>query len=125
MPSRSDKPQWAAEWSYNWDRILCFVLASYSVTFFPEGNMRIWLCTTPTDMRKSYNGVSTLVKSHLNEIPLNGHLHVLVNRKCNQKKILFFDRNGYSIWGKRLEQGQFVVRASGTDKVTLSYVQLS
>jgi len=86
--------------------------------------MRIWLCTTPTDMRKSYNGLSALVKNHLGDNPLNGNLYVFINRKCNQMKILFFDRNGYSIWGKRLEQGQFVVRATGADKVTLSYAQL-
>jgi len=92
--------------------------------FFPEGNMCIWLCTTPTDMRKSYNGLSALVKNHLGDNPLNGNLYVFINRKCNQMKILFFDRNGYSIWGKRLEQGQFVVHATGADKVTLSYAQL-
>ena len=86
--------------------------------------MRIWLCTAPTDMRKSYNGLSALVKNHLNDNPLNGNLYVFVNRKCNQMKILYFDRNGYSIWAKRLEQGRFMVRAHGADKVTLSYVQL-
>ena len=92
--------------------------------FFPEDNMRIWLCTAPTDMRKSYNGLSALVKNHLNDNPLDGNLYVFVNRKCNQMKILYFDRNGYSIWAKRLEQGRFMVRAHGADKVTLSYVQL-
>lgn len=92
--------------------------------FFPEGNLRIWLCTTPTDMRKSYNGLSALVKNHLNDNPLNGSLYVFINRKGDQMKILFFDRNGYSIWSKRLEQGRFVVRHRGEDKVTLSYAQL-
>lgn len=92
--------------------------------FFPEGNLRIWLCTAPTDMRKSYNGLSALVKNHLQDNPLNGSLYVFINRKGDQMKILFFDRNGYSIWSKRLEQGQFVIRHSGEKKVTLSYVQL-
>ncbi len=92
--------------------------------FFPEGNIRIWLCATPTDMRKSYNGLSALVKNHLNDNPLNGSFYVFINRKCNQMKILFFDRNGYSIWSKRLEQGQFVVRHQDGKKITLSYAQL-
>lgn len=92
--------------------------------FFPEGNLRIWLCTAPTDMRKSYNGLSALVKNHLNDNPLNGNLYVFINRKCSQMKILFFDRNGYSIWSKRLEQGQFVVQKTDDNKVTLSYAQL-
>lgn len=92
--------------------------------FFPEGNLHIWLCTAPTDMRKSYNGLSALVKNHLHDNPLNGNLYVFINRKGDQMKILFFDRNGYSIWGKRLEQGQFVVRHCEEKKVTLSYTQL-
>lgn len=92
--------------------------------FFPESTIRIWLCTAPTDMRKSYNGLSALVKSHLDDNPLNGNLYVFINRKGDQMKILFFDRNGYSIWSKRLEQGQFVIRHSGEKKVTLSYAQL-
>ena len=92
--------------------------------FFPEGNLRIWLCSAPTDMRKSYNGLSALVKNHLDDNPLNGNPYVFINRKCNQMKILFFDRNGYSIWSKRLEQGQFVIHDNGELKATLSYVQL-
>jgi len=92
--------------------------------FFPEGNLRIWLCSAPTDMRKSYNGLSALVKNHLDDNPLNGNLYVFINRKCNQMKILFFDRNGYSIWSKRLEQGHFVIHNNGELKAPLSYVQL-
>jgi len=92
--------------------------------FFPEGNIKIWLCTTPADMRKSYNGLSALVKNHLGDNPLNGNLYVFINRKCNQMKILFFDRNGYSIWCKRLEQGRFIVRSSGENKCSLSFTQL-
>jgi len=92
--------------------------------FFPENNLRIWLCTQPTDMRKSYNGLSALVKNHLNDNPLNGQLYVFINRKADQMKILFFDRNGYAIWSKRLEQGQFVVHPNGELKATLSVAQL-
>ena len=92
--------------------------------FFPESNLRIWLCTKPTDMRKSYSGLSALVKNHLNDNPLDGNLYVFINRKANQMKILFFDRNGYAIWGKRLEQGQFVVRTQGEKKTALSFTQL-
>ena len=92
--------------------------------FFPASNLRIWLCTTPTDMRKSYNGLSALVKNHLQDNPLSGNLYVFINRKGDQMKILFFDRNGYSIWGKRLEQGRFVTHDSSDKKATLSYTQL-
>ena len=92
--------------------------------FFPEANVRVWLCTQPTDMRRSFNGLSAMVKSTLNDNPLSGHLYVFVNRKKNMIKVLFFDRNGYAIWSKRLEQGQFVFTASQEHKRKLSFAQL-
>ena len=75
--------------------------------FFPESGVRVWLYTHPTDMRKSYDGLSALVKNQLQEDPLSGQLFVFINRKGTQTKILYFDRSGYCIWSKRLEQGTF------------------
>lgn len=92
--------------------------------FFPESQVRIWLCTQPTDMRKGFNGLSALVKNTLQENPLSGQLFVFVNRRKNQTKVLYFDRSGYCIWSKRLEQGQFVVRADAEGKRQLDWTQL-
>ena len=92
--------------------------------FFPESQVRIWLCTLPTDMRKSYNGLSALVKNALQGNPLSGELFVFVNRRQNQMKVLYFDRSGYCIWSKKLEQGQFVVRGSPGGKRQLNWTQL-
>ena len=92
--------------------------------FFPESRVRIWLYTQPTDMRKSYNGLSALVKSQLQDNPLSGELFVFVSRRQNQMKILYFDRSGYCIWSKRLEQGQFVVRNDPSGKKELNWTQL-
>jgi len=91
---------------------------------FPEGQMRIWLYTQPTDMRKSYNGLSALVKQQLTEDPLSGQLFVFINRKRTQMKILYFDRSGYCIWGKRLEQGQFHAPAGEALKRALNWTDL-
>ena len=91
----------------------------------PETNLRIWLHTEPTDMRKSYDGLSVLVKQNLKEDPLSGHLFVFINRKQTQMKILYFDRSGYCIWSKRLEQGQFHYRKeSGGSKQPLDWARL-
>ena len=92
--------------------------------FFPESRVRIWLYTQPTDMRKSYNGLSALVKSKLQGNPLSGELFVFVNRRQNQMKILYFDRSGYCIWSKKLEQGQFIVRGAPGGKRPLNWTQL-
>jgi transposase len=96
--------------------------------FFPEAQVRIWLYTQPTDLRKSSAGLSALVKEKLLEDPLSGQLFVFVNRKRNYLKALYFDRSGYALWAKRLEQGQFHYRskrAVGTrPKIALNLTDL-
>jgi len=81
----------------------------------------LWLCTAPTDMRKSFTGLSALVKHHLGRAPLSGQGFVSINRRRTQLKCLYFDVNGYCIWSKRLERGQFAVthgREPGTVALT-------
>ena len=92
--------------------------------FLPETQVRIWLCTAPTDMRKSFDGLSALAKNSLGESPISGELFVFVNRRGNQMKILYFDRSGYCLWCKRLEQGRFMVRESATGKRLLNFTEL-
>jgi transposase len=96
--------------------------------FFPEAQLKVWLYTRPTDMRKSFDGLSSLVKEKLSENPLSGQLFVFVNRRRNYLKALYFDRSGYALWAKRLEQGQFhYCRGRGAaagDKVALNVTEL-
>jgi transposase len=92
--------------------------------FFPESGVQVWLCTQPTDMRKSYNGLSALVKSQLQEDPLSGQLFVFINRKGTQVKVLYFDRSGYCIWSKRLEQGTFCHHWQDVVKRSLCWTDL-
>lgn len=74
------------------------------------GPARLWLFTAPTDLRKSYDGLSGLVRSSLGQDPLRGDGFVFVNRRRTQLKLLYFDAGGYCIWSKRLERGEFGVR---------------
>ena len=92
--------------------------------FLPEDQLRIWLCTAPTDMRCSYDGLSGRVRNHLQGDPLSGQLFVFINRRRTQLKILFFDRTGYCIWAKRLERGQFHVPASADLKQPMHLMAL-
>jgi len=85
--------------------------------WIPDRALSVWLYRRPTDMRKSYNGLSALVKQQLHDDPLNGTLYVFVNRRRTQMKCLYFEGDGYCVWAKRLEQGQFRVRFDGVDKV--------
>jgi len=92
--------------------------------FLPEADIRLWLCTQPTDMRKSFDGLSALVKNILEEDPLSGQLFAFINKRKTQMKILYFDRSGYCIWSKRLEQGQFNFHAGKANKKSLNWMQL-
>ncbi|MEJ2755263.1 MAG: IS66 family insertion sequence element accessory protein TnpB [Gammaproteobacteria bacterium] len=92
--------------------------------FFPESTTKVWLCVAPTDMRKSFNGLSSLVKHQLNENALSGDLFIFVNRRKTLMKVLYFDRHGYCIWMKKLEQGAFQIPRGGADKISLDYTQL-
>lgn len=92
--------------------------------FFPESRVRVWLHARPTDMRKSFDGLSALVKNVLREDPLSGHLFVFVNRKSTMIKVLYFDRSGYCVWSKRLERGRFHYRAGADHKVALDWTAL-
>ena len=72
-------------------------------------SVKIFLATSPTDIRKGFDGLSALVKSQLDEDVYSGHLFVFVSRRADRVKILCFDRGGFVLWYKRLEQGRFRV----------------
>ena len=73
---------------------------------FPAA-VRVFVCTKPTDMRKSFDGLLGLVREFLGQDPLSGHLFLFFNRRRDRAKILFWDRDGLVIWYKRLEAGSF------------------
>lgn len=69
--------------------------------------LRIYLATTPTDLRKGFDGLSAAVMQVIGEDPASGHLFVFRNRRGDQIRVLFWDRTGYCIFAKRLAQGRF------------------
>jgi len=62
-------------------------------------------------MRKSFDGLCGLVRQELGENPLSGSLFVFCNRRRNMVKLLYWDRDGFALWFKRLELGQFSLPA--------------
>lgn len=71
------------------------------------GNFRVYLATGVTDMRKSIDTLAVLVSERLDMDPLSGHLFGFCNRKRDTIKILYWDRNGFCLWHKRLERDRF------------------
>lgn len=69
--------------------------------------VRVFLRPGVTDMRKQINGLATLAQEALREDPFSGSLFVFCNRRRDQVRIVYWDRNGFCMWQKRLERDRF------------------
>ena len=84
-----------------------FTRRARSPLMFPA-SIRIFVCTAPQDMRRSFDGLALAVQERLGGDPQSGALFVFINKRANRLKALWFDRNGYCIIYKRLHQAVFV-----------------
>ncbi len=67
----------------------------------------IYLHRRFTDFRKSINGLSEIVQDVMILNPFENYLFVFCNRKCDRLKILYWDKSGFCLWYKRLEEEKF------------------
>lgn len=90
-------------------------------------NVRIYLATQPCDMRKSFRGLSGLVRDKLRSDPLSGHVFCFINRRRTMLKLLVHVRSGYAIYFRRLSRGTFQLPpiAEGQTRVTLDAATLT
>jgi transposase len=77
--------------------------------------VRIYVATGATDLRRSIDGLSALVRDRFTLDPLSGHLFLFRNRRGDRLKILAWDRSGFWVLYKRLEQGTFAWPTEASD----------
>ena len=80
---------------------------------------RIYFCRQPIDMRKSFDGLAAVTAGLLGQTPASGHYFVFMGRRRQLLKILCWEGDGYAIWSKRLEQGQFNLPRTAAGKLTI------
>jgi transposase len=80
-------------------------------------SVRIYFATGLVDMRNGVDGLRTIVEQVLRRNPNEGHLFVFVGKGRDKLKILFWDKNGYVVYFKRLERGRFQLPAVDGSRV--------
>ena len=89
-------------------------------------DVRIFLCTAPTNMHYSFDRLMGRAQEIFDQAPTSGHLFLFLNRARDRIKILFWDRDGFCIFYKRLERGtfQWLTTANNKEGIELDYSQL-
>jgi transposase len=77
--------------------------------------VRVFLCTEPADMRRSFDGLARMVREFLGVDPLSGHLFVFRSKRGDRVKLLYWMGDGLAIWYRRLEKGVFHFPAAQGD----------
>ena len=89
-------------------------------------DLRIFVCTTPTNMSYSFDSLMGRAQEIFEQDPTSGHLFLFFNRRRDCIKILFWDHDGFCIWYKRLEAGTFQMLTTTNDPegIEIEYGQL-
>ena len=90
-------------------------------------SVRVYLCLAPCDMRRSFDGLHALVRDHLQLDAFTGHLYLFANRRRDRLQCLYWDRDGFAIWAKRLEEGRYAIPAgeAGARRIEMAPEELA
>jgi len=87
-------------------------------------HMHVYVAVGAVDMRKQIDGLSILVADHFSMDPFAGHMFAFSNRRRTVVKVLYWDRNGFCLWQKRLERERFRWPESRQEVLRLGHREL-
>jgi transposase len=87
--------------------------------------VRVFVAVAPADLRKGYDGLAQLARESIREDPLSGHLFVFANRRRDRIKMIYWDRDGFAIWMKRLEKGTYRWPSPTAERVEWTAAELA
>jgi transposase len=70
-------------------------------------SVRLFVATQPVDGRKGADSLMVIVRDVFGQDPLSGHLFIFFSKRCERIRVVYWDRNGFAMWTKRLESGRF------------------
>ena len=86
-------------------------------------SVRVFVATQPVNGRKGADSLMVMVRDVLGHDPLGGHLFVFFSKRCDRVRIVYWDRNGFAMWTKRLERGCFRSSFAAGGKLTASAIE--
>src|SRR5215204_2512838 len=85
---------------------------------------RVYVAASSVDFRKAINGLAALIVDQFEMAPNDGSVYVFYNRGADRVKCLFWDKNGFVLYHKRLERGRFKLGKSTDDSCAITHQQL-
>ena len=86
-------------------------------------SVRVFLATQPVDGRKGVDSLVAMVRSVFLLDPLTGHLYVFFSKRSDRVRVVYWDRDGFAAWTKRLEKGRFHARFSEDGVLSVSAME--
>lgn len=86
-------------------------------------SVRVFFATQPIDGRKGADSLMVIARDVFKHDPLSGHLFVFFSRRCDRVRVVYWDRNGFAMWSKRLERGKFKPEFSRDGRLAASAIE--
>jgi transposase len=86
-------------------------------------SVRLFVATQPVDGRKGADSLMVIVRDVFRKDPLSGHLFVFFSMRRDRVRIVYWDRDGFAMWTKRLERRRFKLSFADDGKLDIASME--